>query len=173
MNEHHVEATAQQTEHEQMARNDRSMLASENHGNPAVAATAHPGVFKGEGVVGAHGANNFNSNASRPNNAQMDRPPSARTNGSYNANANRPNTNNPNNYHSEDRPQTANHPTNSTNSHPNTNTNQNNANRPNTQQNNGQQHQNNNHPNNNNNNNKNPKPQQHENKPPEHEGHGR
>jgi len=95
-NEHHVEPTAMQTQHEQMARNDRSMLASENRGQPAIAATPKPGVFHGPGVVAAHPANSF-----APNNhtAQMqtDRPPSARTNASTPAgNTNRPNTANQN-----------------------------------------------------------------------------
>ena len=36
------------------ASHDRAMYASENHGAPAVAATARPGGFRGEGVVQAH-----------------------------------------------------------------------------------------------------------------------
>ena len=35
MSEHHLEATALQTQHEQLARSDRTMLASYNHGRPA------------------------------------------------------------------------------------------------------------------------------------------
>jgi hypothetical protein len=75
------------------------MLASENHGRPAVAATARPGQFHGQGVVAARSAG---SNGNRPNSfaannrnaaTQLDRPPSAHTNGSFNQNnANRPNT---------------------------------------------------------------------------------
>jgi hypothetical protein len=113
-----------------MARNDHSLLASVNHGHPAIAATPRPGVFKGEGVVGAHGAavngNRANVNAER----QMDRPPSARTNNSYNSDGNRPNN--------ADRPQT--HPENAHNNQGNQNHNEqnnahnNNNNRPNTQQ---------------------------------------
>lgn len=143
MNEQHIQPTSLQTQHEEMARNDRTMLASENHGHPAVAATAHPGVFKGEGVVASHAAA---VNSNRPNNAQIDRPPSARNNASYNANNNRPN-NSSSQY--QDRPQTTN------------------ANRPNNSQ------QNNNHSNNNHPNNSHPQPQheQHESRPPEHEGH--
>jgi YXWGXW repeat-containing protein len=153
MNEHHVEATALQTQHEEAARNDRSMLASENHGRPAVAATAHPGVFKGAGVVAAHAAGNSN----RPNNMQADRPPSARTNSTSNYSANRPNNVNSNS-HSEDRPpQSATH---SENAH----SNQNNSNHPNNSQGNANHNNNNNHPNSS-------KPPQHENKPPEHESH--
>ena len=97
--EHHVAATSMQTQHEQMARSDRSMLASENHGRPAVAATAHPGQFHGQGVVAARsaGSNANRSNSPAGNNrsaaTQNDRPPSTRSSGSSNqANPNRPNT---------------------------------------------------------------------------------
>jgi hypothetical protein len=51
--EPHVAPTALQTQHERAASMNREMLASANHGQPAVAATARPGVFKGEGVVAA------------------------------------------------------------------------------------------------------------------------
>ncbi|MGC2767563.1 MAG: YXWGXW repeat-containing protein [Candidatus Acidiferrum sp.] len=108
MHEQHVQATSLQTQHEQAARSDRTMLASVNHGSPAVAATAKPGVFHGEGVVAAHAAANTN----RPNltsNAHSDRPPNTRTNNSYNANthanttsqsnSNRPPNNNSNSNH--------------------------------------------------------------------------
>jgi hypothetical protein len=100
-----------------MARSDRSMLASENHGKPAVAATARPGVFKGEGVVAAHSANMNDSRPGGNPNMHMDRPPSARNNNS-NVNGERPqsqnnhtNTNqtNQNRQNSE---QTNNHPNN-------------------------------------------------------------
>jgi hypothetical protein len=87
-----------QTQHEQMARNDRSMLASENHGRPAVAATAQPGQFHGHGGVAARSASNngnrSNSVANNNRNAavQNDRPPNAHSNGSFNQNtSNRPN----------------------------------------------------------------------------------
>jgi hypothetical protein len=155
MNEQHVQPTALQSQHEQMARNDRSMLASENHGNPAVAATAHPGVFKGEGVEAAHAAN---ANTNRPGNSQMDRPPSARTNGTSNFNNNNAN-----------RPQQPAAHTEAAH----TNTSTPNSNRPNTTQTNNSQHtntstnNNGNKPNNSNNSNK----QNHSNRPPEHESH--
>ena len=69
--QHHVEATREQTEHLQAARQDRSQFASVNHGHPAVAATPKPGDFKGNGVVrssGAPAANNAKTPA-RPNEA--------------------------------------------------------------------------------------------------------
>lgn len=104
MRDHHIEATAMQAQHEQMARNDHTLLASVNHGHPAIAATSRPGAFKGQGVVAAHAAA-VNGNRPNMNDRQMDRPPSARTNGSYNAN--HPNNAN---VHSADRPET--HPEN-------------------------------------------------------------
>ena len=129
--EHHVAATSMQTQHEQMARNDRTMLASQNHGSPAVAATARPGQFHGQGVVAARSEG---SNGNRPNSfannnrntaMQNDRPPSARTNGSPNQNnSSRPNTasqnfsqhaqqNSPSSQHSASNNQNSNHANNS------------------------------------------------------------
>jgi hypothetical protein len=52
----HLEATPQQRQHFEAARSDRSLLASVNHGKPAVAATARPGAFTGPNVVGARAA---------------------------------------------------------------------------------------------------------------------
>jgi len=121
--EHHVAATSVQTQHEQAARSDKSMLASQNHGRPAVAATTKPGVFHGEGVVPAHsagsnanlpGANTANNHSAM---AKNDRPPSAHTNSASTSNNNRPNT-----AHANSTQSNPNHPV----------TNQSNANRPNT-----------------------------------------
>jgi hypothetical protein len=149
MREQHIQPTELQTQHEQMARNDHSLLASVNHGQPAIAATSKPAVFKGEGVVAARPAS---MNANRPGanaNSQMDRPPSARTNGSYNSTNNHPNTVN-----SADHPEAATH----------TNTNQPKPNRPSAAQTNAT-HTNNDHPNSS-------KPKQtHQDKPAEHESH--
>jgi hypothetical protein len=55
--ERHIAATNVQTQHERAASSNRAMLASANHGQPSVAATARPGVFKGEGVVAARPVN--------------------------------------------------------------------------------------------------------------------
>jgi len=151
--EQHVAATSMQTQHEQAARSDRSMLASANHGQPAVAATARPGVFHGEGVVAARpvsananrpGSNNVNSHYAA---MQSDRPPSARTNNASNSpnnhpNNNQPNANRPNTVHNESNPSNPNHPN-------TTHTN------------------NNNHPNN-----SHPPKENHESQPHEHEGGG-
>jgi len=56
MREHHMAATNTQTQHEQMARQDHGMLATVNHGRPAIAATAKPAAFHGTGVVAARNA---------------------------------------------------------------------------------------------------------------------
>jgi WXXGXW repeat (2 copies) len=98
--ENHIAPTPMQTNHEQAARSDKTMLASANHGQPAVAASAKPGVFKGAGVVSAKPVNNSannnrpstvnnaaskSMNSNRPataNNAaaKINRPPSTRSN---------------------------------------------------------------------------------------------
>ena len=51
--EQHVAANPAQLQQERTASSDKSLLASENHGRPAVAATAKPGEFIGKGVVAA------------------------------------------------------------------------------------------------------------------------
>src|SRR5712691_2597859 len=70
--EHHVQATSEQTQHEHAAGSNRAQLASVNHGQPTVAATAKPGTFSGPGVARAAGATGPNKGgrnglaASRP-----------------------------------------------------------------------------------------------------------
>ncbi len=54
--EAHVAPTAAQTQHQQTASTNRNLLASENHGHPAIAATSKPNQFSGKGVVAAHEA---------------------------------------------------------------------------------------------------------------------
>jgi len=117
--EHHIAPTAMQTQHQHAASTDRSFRASENHGNPAVAASARPGVFHGSGVVAARGNErnaNRPSSANTTNNANKpmghnDRPPSAmNTRASVSANT-RTNGNRPSgnyNDHSSNRPAPAN-----------------------------------------------------------------
>jgi hypothetical protein len=53
--EQHVAAIPAQMQHERTASSDRSLLASENHGKPAIAATSTPGDFT-KGVVAAREA---------------------------------------------------------------------------------------------------------------------
>jgi hypothetical protein len=51
--EQHVTATPAQSQHQETASTNKALLASENHGQPAIAATAKPGEFSGKGVVAA------------------------------------------------------------------------------------------------------------------------
>jgi hypothetical protein len=59
MNEHHVEATEMQMQHEHGAASHREFLASENHGRPVIAATPQPGAFDHPGAVAARGTPQF------------------------------------------------------------------------------------------------------------------
>jgi len=129
--EHHVAPTSVQTQHEHTARSDRSMLASENHGRPAVAATAHAGQFHGQGVVAARSAGstgnrpNSGANYDRNTDVHNDRPANAHSNGSVKQNnANRPNAstqntaqhgqqNSPNGQHQQANKTSGNRPNNS------------------------------------------------------------
>jgi hypothetical protein len=54
--EQHVAAIPAQLQHERTAGANKELLASENHGRPAIAATAKPGEFSGKGVVAAREA---------------------------------------------------------------------------------------------------------------------
>jgi hypothetical protein len=81
--EHHIAPTSMQTQHEHTASANRALLASENHGKPAIAATAKPGEFTGHGIVAARGTTAHtvspNGTNGHPNNAadlhKTDRPP--------------------------------------------------------------------------------------------------
>jgi hypothetical protein len=54
--EPHLPPTTAQTQHVQVAHNDRSLYATANHGAPPVAASAEPGRLSGPGVVRANSA---------------------------------------------------------------------------------------------------------------------
>jgi hypothetical protein len=54
--EQHTPALASQTQHEHMASQNRANFASENHGKPAIAATAKPGDFSSRSAVSARAA---------------------------------------------------------------------------------------------------------------------
>lgn len=54
--EQHSAALGAQTEHEHAASQNRQLFASENHGRPAIAATARPGEFSGRNVARASAA---------------------------------------------------------------------------------------------------------------------
>jgi hypothetical protein len=61
--EHHWQPTGPQAQHEQMARSNRALLASVNHGRPSIAATSRAGEFNGRGVVAARSVNaNYQNN---------------------------------------------------------------------------------------------------------------
>src|SRR5262249_56712911 len=51
--EQHVAAVPSQLQHERTASENKALLASENNGKPAIAATAKPSEFTGKGVVAA------------------------------------------------------------------------------------------------------------------------
>jgi hypothetical protein len=51
--EQHIAATSAQTQHQQTASTNKALFASQNHGQPAIAATAKAGEFTGKGVVAA------------------------------------------------------------------------------------------------------------------------
>jgi WXXGXW repeat (2 copies) len=55
-NDTHTPPTALQTQHQTAASSNKALLASVNHGAPAVAATSKPGQFTGQGVVAAKAA---------------------------------------------------------------------------------------------------------------------
>ncbi len=66
--EPHTEALAVQREHEHAASQNRALLASENHGRPAIAATARPGEFSGRnGTRASGGERSFNERESARN----------------------------------------------------------------------------------------------------------
>lgn len=50
-NQRHVSMTFVQTQHQELARTDRALLASVNHGRPDVAASPRPGEFHGRGPL--------------------------------------------------------------------------------------------------------------------------
>ena len=56
MNEKHVEATSVQQQHHQEAARNPQLLAKNNGGKPAIAATAKPADFSGHGAVAARAA---------------------------------------------------------------------------------------------------------------------
>jgi hypothetical protein len=67
--EQHVAAIPLQIQHERTAAANKDLLASENHGRPAIAATAKPGEFSGKGVVAAREVRPGEEGLQKPNNA--------------------------------------------------------------------------------------------------------
>jgi hypothetical protein len=89
--EPHQAALAAQTEHEHAASQNRAMFASENHGAPAVAATARPGEFSGHGVVEAKAGAEYHAPAVSPREARV--APEARGEENARSNESRPQNN--------------------------------------------------------------------------------
>ena len=69
--ETHVAALPSQLQQERTASENKALLASENHGNPAIAATAKPGEFSGKGVVAARERTSTAPPAARANPGPM------------------------------------------------------------------------------------------------------
>jgi hypothetical protein len=77
--EEHRVALATQTQHEHEASHERQNFASENHGRPAIAATARPGEFSGRGVVTAKAAGSpYKAPAMSPREARGPSPAASR-----------------------------------------------------------------------------------------------
>ena len=72
--EKHVAALPSQLQQEHAASENKALLASENHGKPAIAATAKPGDFSGKGVVAAREATPAISPAAKPMGATVASP---------------------------------------------------------------------------------------------------
>jgi hypothetical protein len=67
--EQHVAAIPAQVQQERTAGTNKELLASENHGRPAIAATAKPGEFSAKGVVAAREAAPVGEQSPKPNGA--------------------------------------------------------------------------------------------------------
>jgi hypothetical protein len=65
--EQHVAAVPAQVQHERTAGANKELLASENHGRPAIAATAKPGEFTGKGVIAARATAPGEEHPAKPN----------------------------------------------------------------------------------------------------------
>ena len=89
--EHHFARTEMQTQHQNSASTNRAMLASENHGRPAVAATARAGEFSGHGVAAARTSHDRPPSAanehrnSTAESSRGERPPAHTANSAYKA----------------------------------------------------------------------------------------
>jgi hypothetical protein len=79
--EPHTAPVAAQVQQEHAASQNRALFASENHGAPAVAATARPGEFSGHGVVAAKAAGApYHAPAMSPKEARAASPAESRDN---------------------------------------------------------------------------------------------
>ncbi len=77
MHAEHTPAVAAQVQQRDAASKNRALFARENHGRPAVAATARPGEFTGKGVVAARAAGGtYHEPKMSPKEARASAPPS-------------------------------------------------------------------------------------------------
>src|SRR5271155_3055816 len=89
--ETHTPPVAAQVQQAHAASQNKALFASNNHGAPAVAATARPGEFSGKGVVGAKAAGApYRAPAISPKEARAAAPAESRGNEPRNNNASRP-----------------------------------------------------------------------------------
>src|ERR1017187_4123432 len=115
--EQHTSALASQTEHEHAASQNKQLFASENHGRPAIAATARPGDFSGRNITrataagAAYHAPKISPKEARGSAGNSASSPAAR-NESAKSSAGNSNAGRSNAGHTNDRPATgaANHP---------------------------------------------------------------
>ena len=75
----HVAPTAAQIQQERTASSNHALLASVNHGKPAIAATPKPGVFSGQGVLEAKAAATYHAPALAPAAPKRAAPPGETT----------------------------------------------------------------------------------------------
>ena len=79
--EQHTPALAEQARHEQLASQNRQNFASENHGRPAVAATAKAGDFSNHSAVSARNAGGeYHAPAMSPKEARVGSTPGSKSN---------------------------------------------------------------------------------------------
>jgi WXXGXW repeat (2 copies) len=77
--EQHTPPTTMQTQHQQTASTNRSLLASENHGHPTIAATSKPNEFTGKGVIAARSVSGGGGTGGKPENFNANRRPGTNT----------------------------------------------------------------------------------------------
>ncbi len=95
-NEHHVGRIPAQEQHIQEARNNPDLRASENHGRPAIAATARPGDFKTDVVASREAGGEYHAPPANAMHGNVPRPENEARTGAENRSEN--NVPRPNNY---------------------------------------------------------------------------
>jgi hypothetical protein len=108
MNEPHQAPVAAQTQQEHLASQNKANFASENHGKPAIAATAKPGDFSAKSAVSARSAGGeYHAPAMSPKEARGPSNPPSNNNAMKAASTNTGgNNNHPNTVQNESKPAT-------------------------------------------------------------------